>query len=230
MRSLLSFFTTIPAGGDLEGARQQVWLLPLLGVFTSSLPALILYLKPANLMVSLLSLLTLYIIIGIIHLDGLADLADALAADSSRRLKVLKSPEVGTAGMFAISFVLLLQSFSLFSTPFYALIASEINSKTSMVFMLRFKRPLGNGMGRFFMEAMNWRKFFSALFIYLLIIASLTTIYSHTLFSPLFLLVPVMVGRISIKTLGGINGDCMGASAELTRAASLLGFALMEII
>ncbi len=224
MKNLISFFSRIPVEGEIERARDEVWMLPLLGLMTASLPSLILYLDVP--LKGIISLLCLYMITGIIHLDGTADFFDGLMAKGGKeeKIRVMKSPDVGVAGVFAIFMILTLQILSLNILPFWTLISAEINSKMAMVLMLNRKIPLGEGMGRFFMERMNNRKLFLSVSIYLvcnavifLLTKSITSIIPF-----LSLLVPFYIANISIKSFGGINGDCIGAAAELTRASSLL--------
>ncbi|RLI83046.1 adenosylcobinamide-GDP ribazoletransferase, partial [Archaeoglobales archaeon] len=223
MKNLISFFSRIPIRGDIERAREEIWLLPLLGFVTSAIPSLIIYFGlPLK---GVISVLCLYMIIGIIHLDGTADFFDGVMArgEKAEKIRVMKSPDIGVAGVFAVVMILIIQVYSLNILPFWALISAEINSKMSMILMLSKKTPLGEGMGKFFMEKMNNRKMFLSALVYLvcIITISLTTSIITILLS-LSLLVSLYVANTSIKNFGGINGDCIGAAAELTRVSSLL--------
>ncbi len=224
MRNLISFFSRVPVKGEIEGARDEVWMLPLLGLIMALPPSFILYFDVP--LKGMLSLLCLYLITGIIHLDGLADFFDGIMAKGGRenKIRVMKSPDIGVAGVFAIFMILSSQTLSLNILPFWSLITSEINSKMAMVLMLSRKVPLGDGMGRFFMEGMNTRRLFFSVIVYLtcvVVMFSLTKSVTSVIPS-LSLLVPFYIANLSIKNFGGINGDCIGAAAELTRASSLL--------
>jgi adenosylcobinamide-GDP ribazoletransferase len=67
---------------------------------------------------SILIILTLVIVTGAIHLDGLADTADALGArnDSERALMIMRDSRIGTYGTIAVIFVLALKAAALTST------------------------------------------------------------------------------------------------------------------
>lgn len=221
MKNLIPFFTRIPIEGDLDKARDEIWLLPFLAIITAFLPSLILYFDfPLR---GLLSVLALYSITGLIHIDGLADFADGVMAKGSRekKIKAMRDAAVGTAGIFALVSILLLQVFILNILPFWALLISEINSKMSMLVMLSFKKPLGNGLGSYFMRAMTVKKLFLSIVIYIIFMAVFFTFYKESVISTISLLVPFYIAKISLKNFGGINGDCIGASAELTRVLSL---------
>jgi len=222
MRNLISFFTRIPLRGDLDKTRNEIWLLPLLGMITALFPSLILYFDfPVK---GLLSVLALYLIIGLIHIDGLADFADGIMVKGSRedKIRAMKDAGVGTAGIFTLLAVLLLQVFTLNILPFWALLVSEINSKMSMLVMLSFKKPLGNRLGSYFMKVMTVRKLFLSILVYIFLMALFFSFYSKSIISIASLLMPFYIAKISLKNFGGINGDCIGASAELTRALSLI--------
>lgn len=222
MIDLISFFTRIPLKGDLDKTRNEIWLLPFLGIIISFIPSLILYFDfPVK---GLLSVLALYFITGLIHIDGLADFADGIMVKGSKenKIRAMKDATVGTAGVFALVSVLLLQIFTLNILPFWALLVSEINSKMSILVMLSFKKPLGDGLGSYFMKAITPKKLFLSTLVYIFLIALLFSFYNKLIVSIASLLMPFYIAKISLKNFGGINGDCIGASAELTRSLSLI--------
>ncbi len=142
MRNILPFLTRIPVkGGDFEKARSELWAFPLVALVSSALPILILYLKLP--LANLLAVLALYWMIGLLHLDGLADWADGIMAkgDREKKIQVMKDVNTGIAGLFAVVMVILLQVYSLQFLPFYALFLAELNSKTAMLFALATKKP-----------------------------------------------------------------------------------------
>jgi adenosylcobinamide-GDP ribazoletransferase len=222
MRNLISFFTRIPINGDLNKTRREIWLLPVLGLVTAFIPSLILYFNfPLR---GVLSVIALYFFTGLIHLDGLSDFADGVMVKGNRedKIRAMKGVEVGTAGIFALTSVVILQMFALATLPFWALLVAEINSKMSMMIMLSFKKPLGNGLGSYFMEAVTVRKLLLSFIVYLALMAIFSVFYKISVISVVSLVMALYIARISLKNFGGINGDCIGASAELTRAFSLI--------
>lgn len=227
MRNILPFLTRIPVKGDFERARNELWAFPLVALISSALPTLILYLNLP--LANLLALLALYWTIGLLHLDGLADWADGIMVkgDRERKIEVMKDVNTGIAGLFAVVMVLLIQVYSLQLLPFYALFMAELNSKYAMLLALATKRPLGKGLGAYFMEGMNGRQLALGTILYVLLGLSVVLFEPEALVGSLGLLFGAYVVRLSLKDFGGLNGDCIGAVAEITRAGTLLIMALV---
>ena len=222
MRNIIPFMTRVPIKGDFEKARNEIWSFPLLAILTSSLPTLILYLNlPLR---NLLAVLSLYFIMGLLHLDGLADFADGIMTKGNRekKIKAMKDLNTGIAGIFAVVMVLFVQVYSLSYVPFYALFLAELNSKYVMVLALATKKPFGKGLGAYFMEAMNRGQLFVGSLIYIALLLPLVIYNQKVVFSVLGLLIGAYVIKLSLDNFGGLNGDCIGAIAEITRAGTLL--------
>jgi adenosylcobinamide-GDP ribazoletransferase len=231
MKNLLPFLTRVPLKGDFEKAREELWSLPLLAIVTSFLPCSIIYFKVP--LFNVLSLLALYWIIGLLHLDGLADFADGIMVkgDKERKIKALKDVNIGIAGVFVVVMVLLLQVYSLSIVPFYALFLAELNSKFAMLLALATRKPLGKGLGRYFMEKMNKKQLLVGAVIYVSLLLIVFFFDSTAFLSLLAIPFVLYLITLSLNNFGGLNGDCIGAIAELTRTFTLLVFALAgEII
>ncbi len=222
MRNVIPFMTRIPLKGDFEKAKSEVWSFPLLALLTSAIPTLILYFNiPLK---NLLSVLSLYFIIGLLHLDGLADWADGIMAkgDKEKKIKAMKDVNTGIAGIFAVIVVLFMQVYSLNYVPFYALFLAELNSKYAMLLALATKKPIGKGVGSYFMEGMSRKQLLAGTVLYLLLMLPVIGYNLKSIFSVLGLLIGAYTIKLSINNFGGINGDCIGATAEITRAGTLL--------
>ncbi|WP_461864926.1 adenosylcobinamide-GDP ribazoletransferase [Thermococcus sp.] len=222
MRNIIPFMTRIPLRGDFEKARNEIWAFPLLAPATSALPLLIIYFNVP--LKNVLALLTLYSIIGLLHLDGLADWADGIMAkgDRERKIKAMKDLNTGVAGVFAVVMVLFLQAYSLQLLPFYAILLAELNSKYAMLLALATKKPLGEGLGSYFMEAMNKKQLLLGSVLYLALLLPAVAYTPGSILSVLGLLIGVCTIKLSLDNFGGLNGDCIGAIAEITRAGTLL--------
>ena len=228
MRNIIPFMTRVPIKGDFEKARNKIWSFPLLAILTSSLPTLILYLNlPLR---NLLAVLSLYFIMGLLHLDGLADWADGTMTKGNRekKIKAMKDLNTGIAGVFAVVMVLFIQIYSLQLLPFYALFLAELNSKFAMLLALSIKRPLERGLGAYFMEGMNREQLLLGSLLYFALLVSLITYDLKNVFFIFALLVGAYVIRVSLKNFGGLNGDCIGAVGEITRAGTLLLMAFVR--
>nr|WP_148208650.1 adenosylcobinamide-GDP ribazoletransferase [Archaeoglobus profundus] len=225
---LISFFTRIPAEGKLERVAKQLWALPLLALLTSALPMALLLLKiPIR---EILALIALYATIGLIHLDGLADFSDGLMAkgDVKVKFRAMKDVNVGIAGIFAVIVVILLQVGALRFAPFYAIFLAELNSKFSILLSLSVKKPLGEGLAKFFMDRLDRRQFFVGFGIYIALIVAVAFYDRIALISALSLIVGLLTIKIALDNFKGLNGDCVGAVAEITRTSSLVLCAILD--
>ncbi|NJE09115.1 adenosylcobinamide-GDP ribazoletransferase [Thermococcus sp. M39] len=222
MRNLIPFMTRIPIHGDFEKARQEIWAFPMLAVITSALSTVVLYFNVP--LKNILAVLFLYFTIGLLHLDGLADFADGIMTkgDRERKIKAMKDLNTGIAGIFAVVMVLLIQVYSLSYAPFYALFLAELNSKYAMVLALSTKKPLGQGLGAYFMEAMNRKQLLLATIIYTLLLMPFFLYEWRAVISVLGFLIGAYIIKLSLDNFDGLNGDCIGAVAEITRAGTLL--------
>ncbi|MBV8359548.1 MAG: adenosylcobinamide-GDP ribazoletransferase, partial [Deltaproteobacteria bacterium] len=104
------FLTIIPIGGDSASASEVTasfgWF-PLIGFILGAILASADYMLAffiASAVRSTLLILVLTAITGAIHLDGLADTADALSAgrDRVRALQILRDSRIGTFGAVAV--------------------------------------------------------------------------------------------------------------------------------
>jgi len=228
MLSLISFFTNIPSKGTLEKASKEVFLLPLIALIISLPAAFIfyyLYFIPLMLR-AIMGIFIIYAINGLLHLDGLADFSDGIMVKGSRekKIKALKDINTGIAGSFSVIFVLLIEIFSLYSIKISLInvlsffIISEFSSKFSMLSGL-LNKAQGEGLGAIFQK--NFKKWF-------LVIAILITIPFFFLFKFNYLfsftgfIISIIISLICKKNFGMVNGDCLGAMNEISRAITMV--------
>ncbi|MBD6955389.1 MAG: adenosylcobinamide-GDP ribazoletransferase [Aciduliprofundum sp.] len=228
MLSLLSFFTRIPAKGSIEDASRETFLLPLIALIISIPAALIYYLLlplPPQIR-SILAILVIYSINGLIHLDGLADFSDGLMVkgDREKKVKALKDVNTGIAGSFSIIMLILTEIFSLISLRisifniFSFFILSEISAKFSMMGGL-LNRPFGEGLGSLFQKNFRITYMITGIIITLplFLIFHMYYIISFTGF-----IVSAIISYISRINFGMVNGDCLGAMNEISRAVTMV--------
>jgi len=232
--SVFSFLTIFPSSNvTLENIAKYMYLFPIVGIVIGLLVGsfgfgLSFFLDP--LLVSLLVVTSIVIVTGIHHADGLADFADGLMVKGSKdkKLKAMKDLSTGSAGIVGIVLYLigLVVTISLTSglDLFKAILISEILAKFSMVLMASLGNSASLGSNSPFVETMKDKKKLAAAFIIMLfpvIFIGGTTglvMFGVTITLTIFLL------AISIRSFGGITGDVLGATNELTRLASLMVF------
>lgn len=165
-------------------------------------------------------------ITGGLHLDGLADSADGLAASHGkpeRFLQVARDPNTGAFGVVAIVLVLLakLVVLSLIAREatlmvFVAVALIPAFARWIVLVVAKWVPSLSPGRGATFAASVEWPAIFwnaAALGI------------AAALFAPMLICVLFFVGYALWfwnSRLGGVSGDCHGATIEVTEAALLI--------
>jgi len=232
--SVFSFLTILPtSNSNLETIAKYMYLFPIVGVVIGLIVGSIgfglsLFLDP--LIVSLLVVASFAIITGIHHTDGLADFADGLMAKGTKekKLAAMKDLSTGSAGIVTIVLyivgLIIAISLSTGYQLFLAILLSEILAKFSMVLMASIGKSASLGSNSPFVEMMkNKKKLMLAAIITLIPLIALGGVTGLLLFGVGITLTMFLVGLTS-RSFGGITGDIMGATNELTRLTSLLIF------
>ena len=206
-----------------ELSRSAVYF-PLVGALIGALlliPLLMFATRPW--LAAVLALLLWVWITGALHLDGLGDVADAFGAahrNPARFLEVLKDPHLGVFGVVSIVMQLLLKLVllaELARSPWpWAIVLIPAWARAATLWWSQRLPPLQPGMG----ERFAWQlgSFDIVAWAVVLGIVSLALAPSLLLALPLTLLISVYWRR----QLGGISGDCLGASIEVMETSLLL--------
>lgn len=164
---------------------------------------------------------------GGLHLDGLADVADALGAahrDKERLLAVMKDPHLGSFGVLTLivhlAGKLVLLMLAVQSQHWIALLLIPAWARLGALFWQTLP-ALSPGMG----EQFGWQQNRLGRSLWLI---ALTTLSAWL--APALMAAPLLIWlfrRWLMKTLGGMSGDCLGAGVEIVElgllAALLLG-------
>ena len=232
--SVFSFLTIFPSSNaNLENIAKYMYLFPIVGIAIGLLVGsfgfgLSFLLDP--LLVSLLVVASIAIVTGIHHADGLADFADGLMVKGSkdRKLKAMKDLSTGSAGIVTIVLYLvgLIITISLTSgfDLFRAILISEILAKFSMVLMASLGNSASLGSNSPFVKIMKDKKKLAAAFIIMLIPVIAIGETTGLLMLGVTVTITIFLLAISTRSFGGITGDVLGATNELTRLASLMVF------
>jgi len=232
--SVFSFLTIIPSSNaTLENIAKYMYLFPIVGIAIGLLIGsfgfgLSFFLDP--LLVSLLVVASIAIVTGIHHADGLADFADGLMVKGSkdRKLKAMKDLSTGSAGIVGIVLYLvgLIITISLTSgfDLFRAILISEILAKFSMVLMASLGNSASLGSNSPFVKIMKDKKKLAAAFIIMLIPVIAIGETTGLLMLGVTVTITIFLLAISTRSFGGITGDVLGTTNELTRLASLMVF------
>lgn len=198
-----------------------------IGIVLSGINILLLFLNLSPLSVNIILVVALAVITGGIHLDGLSDTADAFLSGKPKdeMLVVMRDPHTGVMGVIAIVSVLLLKIGLLGSVAMElkatALILSCVLSRWAGVLVM-FLFPYGRKQGKagMFMQGMNLRIFTLSLAAVVVLAFAIWQLKGL-----LALLIAAgcayLGGKFSVRKIGGITGDTIGAVIEATEAVTL---------
>jgi adenosylcobinamide-GDP ribazoletransferase len=177
---------------------------------------------------SILIVMTLAVVTGALHLDGLADTADALGArsDRARALDILRDSRIGTFGTLALIFVIGLKIAALASAGGanrYAALYSAPGlarwAMTSISYGLEYLREQGAGTPLLKRGAARNLRVATITAV----IAMMPLFGRYTLRASLTAVAVTLALRWSYRRwLGGITGDLIGAAGEIVETAVLL--------
>jgi adenosylcobinamide-GDP ribazoletransferase len=176
-----------------------------------------------------LALLVLVLLTGALHLDGLADSLDGLAAARSaeERLRIMRDHRVGTFGVVGLIMVLGIKFLALNTLPEEitgkSLLVALILSRWSMVQLLYrapYARPEG-GLGKAFKQNLKKRDMVLATTFSLILAVFFLRFWGALLW------LTVGVSTLGIQVLferkiGGVTGDVLGAANETNEVLTLL--------
>ncbi|MDD5389122.1 MAG: adenosylcobinamide-GDP ribazoletransferase [Gallionellaceae bacterium] len=209
-----------------ELARAAVWF-PLVGLLLGALLAAMVWLGTQidPWLGALLGLLAWVGLTGALHLDGLADLADALGAahgDKDRLLAVLADPHLGVFGVTALGMQLLSKLVLLMLLAkaglFWPLLLIPAWARLGPLLWARLP-SLKPGLGERFAWNIGLRGV--GLWAALLALASIQ--------APALLAAPLLIlgWRAYLRArLGGMTGDALGAGVEWVESGLLLALVL----
>jgi adenosylcobinamide-GDP ribazoletransferase len=173
---------------------------------------------------------------GALHLDGLADSADAWIGgmgDRERTLVIMKDPNCGPAGVVALVLILLLKFVALHSlviaNEWVAILLASVLARTliPLLFLTTpYARSHGLGLGSPFATHQPRRlSIFVVTATPLLILLLADIIYLWLVITAIMTF--LLLRALMIRRLGGATGDTAGALVEITETIVLLAAVLI---
>lgn len=235
------FLTILPISGQQAEPGKAAIFFPLVGAVLGAAGAglYLLLTRAFPPGVAALFVLALWALLGGgLHEDGLADVADALRAGRTREkaLTVLKDSRIGSYGGLALAFSVLARWIALEQLNWLepgrllaALVASQTVSRASLVVLAWLSRPVGTGLGY---------QFSSSLTTVVAVGAAVQGVLAAFWCGPR-VGVTIIVGAYLIlrllrawfyRRIGGVNGDCLGATSQLVEIFVLLLFTCRNCI
>lgn len=232
IKNLLAFLTILPLRMDdkcLVDSAKFMFLFPLVGALIGFLAGsfgwLVSNLLP-NMLVGVLALSLLLLLTGLHHTDGLLDFGDGVMAQGTaeRKIEIMHDQLTGTGGLSLGIMTLLVTAIALGELQSGNLVQNivviELSAKLSMVVGSWAGKSVHTGMNSAFLEAMHGSKGTARLLASLAISFSIA-IPLIWITGAIAILVAVVVGfimvAISHRHFGGVTGDVLGATNELTR-------------
>jgi len=231
--ALLQFTTILPLGRpqELEAFARRSYLYPVAGYIIGAVVAFPVYFIADPTIAAAVAVALLLLITGAHHFDGLLDLGDGLMAhgDREKRTRALTDRNVGAGGIAAGIAVTLLLFAGLQAAPsiVFALIIGEVCAKFSMAFLTTYGKPFHQGIHSYLRQYA--KPYFPVLSLLLCIPLVLVPVAPVKIVGTLLvmLICPMILLAVSDRLFGGINGDVVGASNEITRASAILAIALL---
>jgi adenosylcobinamide-GDP ribazoletransferase len=231
----LQFLTIVPLPwprrwdeGDLG---RSMALFPLagltLGLLLAGVDRLLAEVLPQGIS-DLLLVVLLTAVTGALHLDGLADVCDGIAARGGRErfLAVMKDPHTGAVGAAAVSLSLLLKYAALLHVPEEwktesLLLFPTIGRYAQVQFTVGARKARTDGLGSLFAGGAGWRELLAAAAVTLSAAYLILGIDGFRLCIGAGILT-CLLRTFFNRRLGGITGDTIGCTSELNEILFLL--------
>jgi adenosylcobinamide-GDP ribazoletransferase len=233
----MQFLTIIPLPFDTRCQKEDLGrataCFPLVGLTVGGLLVGLYYLIAPWLNRSLTAALlitALAAVTGALHLDGLADVCDGLAARGSRErfLAIMKDSNVGAVGAVGLVLGLVLKWQALLAVPaeitWQALLLFPILGRFSQVLALGgAKHARQDGLGATIIQGMATRHLLVALCITVAACLALLPVKGMIALTAVFAVTLVIKGYFQDR-LGGLTGDIIGCISEITEITALIVF------
>lgn len=249
VRGAIGFLTRVPIGvdeRDWAAFRSTPASMPLIGYPIGLLVALPLgFLSSVPVPIrAFLFPVVIYLLTGLNHVDGLADVGDAAAVhDSSvsvsddstdadrmvhqeRRRAAMTDTDTGVGGLLAVTLVVLGLAFiglvlarAPLRTVLGVVVAAEVGAKTAMAWLACFGEASHEGLGSQFTDVASPRSFLPALLLTIPVGVLVWPVAAVS--ASAAVIVGVLAARWARSRLGGVSGDVFGATNELGRLIAL---------
>lgn len=213
--------------------REATLLFPAVGLLIGALllltATLSLAFLPASVTAAIMLILWVFVTGGL-HIDGLADSADAWLGglgDTERSLSIMKDPRCGSGALAAVVCLLIGKyaclQYLLEQNHYQALLVIPMLGR--MASLLIFRTTIyvrSNGSANNFLHGLNKTSIDKALLIYLLLVILLTSFHTSLVIISLSAVAWFLLRRLMLKRLGGCTGDTAGATVELIELSALV--------
>lgn len=240
----LGMFTVIPMPykkWDDDGVRHMMKLYPLVGLVVGlihySIYKFISIFNISTILIAAITMVTPFIITGMLHLDGYMDVCDALLSrrDQKEKVRILKDPNTGAFAVISLAILFIIDFASIYTLVdktenIIGLIIIPIISRSLMGLMLLKKESMKeSSLGSYFKKGTRKADIF-ILYLFLFI-ATLVFIYFigyKGLIVSLGMIISALISvNKSTKELGGMSGDSAGYGLVISELIGVLCLAII---
>ena len=236
----LQFLTTLPiqlkAMPSPQQNGQSLLFYPVVGVLIGAVLcglALLLHSLPIILLASIILCVWIWLTGGL-HLDGLADTADAWVGgfgDQERTLAIMKDPSCGPIGVLSLIIVCLLKWSAIYvllqQQLFLALLIFPVFGRIApLIFFLTTPYVRKNGLGTTLTAFIPKKT--AILIVILCLLTSLYFLWLGVLTALIFLISLYYLRHKFMQRISGITGDTLGASIEILEMVTLFSFVVLS--
>jgi len=239
--SALRFLTILPipeswCGDEADFYRSPDWYPVVglgIGLALVVLDSLLCWLLPIP-VASVLLLLAMITVSGALHLDGLADSADAFFSSRGREemLEIMKDSRSGPMGVAAIVIILLLKLMLLISLPvewrWQTILLLPLAGRCSLSLVsswLPYARSTGTA--EFTGHKQKWHRPFISMAAIASVSVLLLGVVAGMIISILVVISIWLLGSYSRHKIGGFTGDVLGATCELVELMPMFGVVIL---
>jgi len=237
-----TFLTRLPwvarwASGAPAELAHSVRYFPLIGALIGLLVGAVFYSLSALLPATLSAILALTIgvlLTGAFHEDGLADTADGLGGsfERARKLEIMRDSRLGTYGTLALILLMLAKVSALAAlapaSAIGALVAAHSLARFSSLPLIIWLPYVREGSHKPLAEGVGMPDLLIAFSLTVVLLICSVGLSNTLLLLALSGLVVALSGRYFKQQLGGITGDCLGASNQLTELTVLIALCALQ--
>lgn len=242
----ISMFTVIPLPRyewDDEGGKNIMKFYPVIGLIVGLIwygVFRVLNLLGASIMVTTaITLITPFILTGMLHLDGYMDVCDALLSrrDKEEKLRILKDPHTGAFAVISVVMLFVVNFSGLYTVISNSIQDNSINistiglilipiiSRSLMGYLLLSKESMkGSSLGAFFKQGTG--KVDRFILLSSLIISSIISIFIFGICGLIMSLAMILVSTFlvnnAVKEFGGMSGDSAGYGLVIAETIGIL--------